>query len=65
MKKDKELLPIGTIVKIFGSAGEYKILGYNKDGSYCLYGGQGGYGSFRDTFKVKEIPLKKRKRYKE
>lgn len=65
MSKDKTLLPIGSIVKIVGSTGEYKILGYNKDGSYCLYGGQSGYGTFRDTFHVREIPVKKRKRFKE
>ena len=31
--KNQELLPVGSVVKIAHQPGEYKIKGYNKDGS--------------------------------
>ena len=58
----QDLLPIGTPVKIVHQQGEYKIKGYNKDGSYLLYGGISGHGSFRDAFNVRQIKQKKSKR---
>lgn len=57
--KHQELLPIGSMVKIAHERGEYKIKGYNKDGSYSLYGGPMGHGSFRDSFNIKLIIKKK------
>ena len=48
-----ELFPIGSIVKIAHQSGEYKIVGYNKDGSYSLYGGINGHGGFRDVRNIK------------
>lgn len=57
--KHQELLPIGSMVKIVHQPGEYKIKGYNKDGSYSLYGGASGHGSFRDVFNVKPVAKKK------
>ena len=60
--KHQELLPIGSLVKIAHQPGEYKVKGYNKDGSYSLYGGASGHGSFRDVFDVKPVAKKKSKR---
>lgn len=48
-----ELFPIGSIVKIPHQSGEYKVKGYNKDGSYALYGGPSGHAGFRDVYVVK------------
>lgn len=61
MKKDQERVPVGTPVKIVRQPGEYVVKGYNKDGSYCLYGGTSGHGSFRDVHDIRPIPMKKRK----
>lgn len=55
-------LEIGTVVKIINQQGEYKIKGYNKDGSYQLYGGAIGHGSFRDSFNIRPIKTKKSKK---
>lgn len=55
----QDMLPIGTSVKILHQQGEYRVKGYNKDGSYLLYGGIAGHGSFRDSFNVRQIKEKK------
>jgi hypothetical protein len=49
------------VVKIAHQPGEYKVKGYNKDGSYSLYGGASGHGSFRDVFDVKPVSKKRSK----
>jgi hypothetical protein len=54
-----EKVPVGTVVKIIHQQGEYKVKGYNKDGSYLLYGGISGHGSFRDSFDIRPIKEKK------
>jgi hypothetical protein len=59
MMTKQELVPVGTLVKIVRQPGEYKVKGYNKDGSYLLYGGISGHGSFRDAFDIKPIKPKK------
>jgi hypothetical protein len=59
--KNQELLPVGSVVKIAHQPGEYKVKGYNKDGSYSLYGGASGHGSFRDVFDVKPVSKKRSK----
>lgn len=59
MTTDQERVPVGTYVKIVRQPGEYKVKGYNKDGSYLLYGGISGHGSFRDAFHIR--PVKKRR----
>lgn len=59
---DNNRLPIGTPVRIHGQSGEFKIKAYNPDGSYCLYGGAVGHGSFRDVFNVRPIVEKKRRK---
>lgn len=51
MNSDK--FPIGSVVKIVQQPGEYKVMGYNKDGSYLLYGGTSGHGSYRDSHSIK------------
>lgn len=61
MTKEKALIPLGTLVKIFRQPGEYKVKGYNKDGSYLLYGGTPGRGLFRDAHHVVLIKSKRRK----
>jgi len=62
MTKEKTLVPVGTIVKIFRQPGEYKVKGYNKDGSYLLYGGISGHGSFRDAHRIVPITSKRREK---
>jgi hypothetical protein len=62
MKTNQERLPVGSLVKIPRQSGEYKIKGYNKDGSYSLYGGISGHGMFRDAHDVKLIVQKKRRK---
>jgi hypothetical protein len=57
---DNNLLPIGSIVRIHGQSGEYKVKGYNKDGSYLLYGGTPGHGGFRDSYNIRPVKSKKR-----
>jgi hypothetical protein len=59
MTKEKNLVPVGTIVKIFRQPGEYKVKGYNKDGSYLLYGGVANHGSFRDAHRI--VPIKSKR----
>ena len=61
MNTEQEMLPLGSLVKIPRQPGEYKVKGYNKDGSYLLYGGTSGYGMFRDSHSVKLIVAKKRR----
>jgi hypothetical protein len=61
MQTEQERLPVGSLVKIPRQPGEYKIKGYNKDGSYLLYGGMSGHGMFRDSHSVKLIVAKKRR----
>jgi hypothetical protein len=53
---------VGSLVRIHGQSGEFKVKGYNKDGSYCLYGGAVGHGSFRDVVNVRPIVEKKRRK---
>jgi hypothetical protein len=60
MTKEKTIVPVGTIVKIFRQPGEYKVKGYNKDGSYLLYGGVANHGSFRDAHHI--VPVKSKRR---
>lgn len=62
MNADK--FPIGSIVKIAHQPGEYKVKGYNKDGSYLLYGGTAGHGSFRDSHNIK-LTKQSKKRVKQ
>jgi hypothetical protein len=64
MTKEKTLVPVGTIVKIFRQPGEYKVKGYNKDGSYLLYGGVSGYGSFRSAHRIVPITSKRKEQKK-
>ena len=55
-------------MRVRGRHGEFVIKGYNKDGSYLLYGGKPNYGAFVDarTELVKPIvPKRKRKRGEE
>jgi len=59
---DNDRLPVGSLVRIHGHSGEFKVKGYNKDGSYCLYGGAVGHGSFRDVVNVRPIVEKKRRK---
>lgn len=58
-KPDK--IPVDTIVKIPRQPGEYKVKGYNKDGSYLLYGGTHGHASFRDAHHVVPVKTKRSK----
>lgn len=61
-------LAIGTPVRVRGRHGEFVIKGYNKDGSYLLYGGKPNYGAFVDARVelVKPIvPKRKRKQAEE
>lgn len=59
-----EQLEIGTAVRIRGRRGQFVIKGYNKDGSYLLYGGKPNYGAFVDARAelVKPIPIKRTKK---
>lgn len=59
MTTNQERVPVGTLVKIVRQPGEYKVKGYNKDGSYLLYGGISGHGSFRDAYEIRPIKQKK------
>lgn len=59
MTTNQERVPVGTPVKIVRQPGEYKVKGYNKDGSYLLYGGISGHGSFRDAYDIRPIKQKK------
>lgn len=61
MTANQERVPVGTLVKIVRQPGEYKVKGYNKDGSYLLYGGISGHGSFRDAHDIRPIKQKKTK----
>jgi hypothetical protein len=61
MTTEQNLVPIGTFVKIVRQPGEYKVKGYNKDGSYLLYGGISGHGSFRDAHDIRPIKAKKQR----
>lgn len=59
-----ERLEIGAEVRVFNHVGTYKVVGYNRDGSYCLYGGPVGHASFRD-FRVDLVrPIKVKKERK-
>lgn len=62
MTEEQTKIPVGSIVKIRRQPGEYKVVGYNKDGSYQLYGGITGRGSFRDSH---DVVITKSKRIKE
>lgn len=57
---------VGTLVKISGRRGTWRICGFNKDGSLSLYGGWGQRRMYRDSFPsecqaVKEPPYRKPK----
>lgn len=60
MTEEQNKIPVDTIVKIFRQPGEYKVKGYNKDGSYLLYGGISGHGSFRDAHHI--VPVKSKRK---
>ena len=61
MNTEQEMLPLGSLVKIPRQPDEYKVKGYNKDGSYLLYGGISGHGMFRDSYNIRLIVPKKRR----
>ena len=50
--------PIGTWCGIAGRKGTFKVTGYGKDGSVCVYGGTAGHGMTRSALPSK---LTKRK----
>lgn len=52
--------PIGTPVKVSGVRGDFKVKGYNKDGSLLLYGGMTGHGAFRafTTNRVRKVKVR-------
>jgi hypothetical protein len=56
-----EQLEIGTEVRVLNQQGTYIIRGYNKDGSYCLYGGTISHRSFRDAMPNRVRPVKAKK----
>lgn len=43
-----ELIEIGTEVRVYNQPGTYKVMSYNSDGSYCVYGGTFTHRSYRD-----------------
>lgn len=57
-------IAIGTPVRVRGRHGEFVVKGYNKDGSYLLYGGKPNHGAFVDARAelVRAIPTKRRKK---
>lgn len=59
-----EQLDIGTPVRVRGRHGQFVVKGYNKDGSYLLYGGKPNYGAFVDARAelVKPIPVKRKRK---
>ena len=41
--------PIGTVVRLKGHKGVFKVMGYGKDGSVTMYGGTAGHGGYRNV----------------
>lgn len=59
------LIEIGTPVRVRGRHGEFVVKGYNKDGSYKLYGGKANYGAFVDARAELVRPLPRKRQRKE
>jgi hypothetical protein len=57
-----EKLEIGTEVRVLNQPGTYTVYSYNKDGSYCLYGGTLTHRAFRDVMPNRVRPAKKKER---
>lgn len=60
-----EKLEIGVEVRVLNQPGTYKVYGYNKDGSYCLYGGTLTHRAFRDVMPERVRPAKIKKERKQ
>lgn len=60
-----EKLEIGVEVRVLNQPGTYRVYSYNKDGSYCLYGGTLTHRAFRDVMPERVRPAKIKKERKQ